>query len=87
MPPFYLATQPCMSSYQNQSIRNNTRLNHHMIASDNDSGFTNNAIMKWADRTKLNWCFVAPRKPIQNAFIKSCNARPRDNFIHETLFS
>jgi len=40
-----------------------------MIVSDNGSEFTSNAILHWADRTKVEWHYIAPGKPIQNAFI------------------
>lgn len=58
-----------------------------MIVSDNGSEFTSNAILQWADRTKVNWHYIAPGKPIQNAFIESFNGRLRDEFLNETLFS
>lgn len=58
-----------------------------MIVSDNGSEFTSNAILQWAGRTKINWHYIAPGKPIQNAFIESFNGRLRDEFLNETLFS
>ncbi|MBY3239121.1 IS3 family transposase [Rhizobium laguerreae] len=58
-----------------------------MIVSDNGSEFTSNAILQWADRTKVGWHYIAPGKPIQNAFIESFNGRLRDEFLNETLFS
>jgi len=58
-----------------------------MIVSDNGSEFTSNAILQWADRTKVEWHYIAPGKPIQNAFIESFNGRLRDEFLNETLFS
>ncbi|MBY3026735.1 IS3 family transposase [Rhizobium leguminosarum] len=58
-----------------------------MIVSDNGSEFTSNAILQWADRTKVDWHYIAPGKPIQNAFIESFNGRRRDEFLNETLFS
>lgn len=57
------------------------------IVSDNGSEFTSNAILHWADRTKVEWHYIAPGKPIQNAFIESFNGRPRDELLNETLFS
>jgi putative transposase len=42
-----------------------------MIVSDNGSEFTSNAIPQWADRSKLDWHYIATGKPIQNAFIES----------------
>lgn len=58
-----------------------------MIVSDNGSEFTSNAILQWTDRTRVEWHYIAPGKPIQNAFIESFNERLRDEFLNETLFS
>ncbi len=56
-----------------------------MIVSDNGCEFTSNAILKWTDWTKVEGHYIAPGKPIQNAFIESFNARLRDEFLNETL--
>ncbi len=58
-----------------------------MIVSDNGSEFTSNAILQWTDHTKVDWHYIAPGKPIQNAFIESFNGRLRDELLNETLFS
>ena len=58
-----------------------------MIVSDNGSEFTSNAILHWTDHTKVDWHYIAPGKPIQNAFIESFNGRLRDELLNETLFS
>jgi putative transposase len=58
-----------------------------MIVSDNGSEFTSNAILAWADRTRIEWHYIAPGKPMQNAFIESFNGRLRDELLNETLFS
>ncbi|WP_234820332.1 MULTISPECIES: IS3 family transposase [Sinorhizobium] len=58
-----------------------------MIVSDNGSEFTSSAILQWVDRAKVEWHYIAPGKPIQNAFIESFNGRLRDEFLNETLFS
>ncbi|APH53615.1 Transposase [Granulibacter bethesdensis] len=58
-----------------------------MIVSDNGSEFTSNAILQWTDRAKVEWHYIAPGKPIRNAFIESFNGRLRDEFLNETLFS
>jgi transposase InsO family protein len=42
-----------------------------MIVSDNGSDFTSNAILQWTDEVKVEWHYIAPGKPIQNAFIES----------------
>ncbi len=51
------------------------------------SEFTSNAILQWTDQGKLDWHYIAPGKPIQNAFIESFNGRLRDELLNETLFS
>lgn len=58
-----------------------------MIVSDNGSEFTSNAILAWADKTRVEWHYIAPGKPMQNAFIESFNGRLRDELLNETLFS
>lgn len=58
-----------------------------MIVSDNGSELTSNAILAWADQTRVEWHYIAPGKPMQNAFIESFNGRLRDELLNETLFS
>ncbi|ULJ72990.1 IS3 family transposase [Rhizobium gallicum] len=58
-----------------------------MIVSDNGSEFTSNVILQWTDRTKVDWHYIAPGKPIQNTFIESFNGRLRGELLNETLFS
>ena len=58
-----------------------------MIVSDNGSEFTSNAILAWADQARVEWHYIAPGKPMQNAFIESFNGRLRDELFNETLFS
>jgi putative transposase len=52
-----------------------------MIVSDNGSEFTSNAILAWAGRTKVDWHYIAPGKPMQNGFIESFNGRLRDELL------
>ena len=58
-----------------------------MIVSDNGSEFTSNAVLAWTEKTQLDWHYIAPGKPMQNAFIESFNGRLRDELLNETLFS
>ena len=58
-----------------------------MIVSDNGTEFTSNAILRWADESSVEWHYIAPGKPIQNAFIESFNGRMRDELLNETLFT
>lgn len=57
-----------------------------MIVSDNGTEFTSNAILTWADRSRVDWHYIAPGKPNQNAFVESFNGRLRDELLNETLF-
>jgi putative transposase len=56
------------------------------IISDNGTELTSTAILAWSDRQKLVWHYIAPGKPVQNAFIESFNGRLRDELLNETLF-
>ena len=49
-----------------------------MVVSDNGSELTSNAILAWADQGRIAWHYIAPGKPMQNAFIESFNGRLRD---------
>jgi transposase InsO family protein len=43
--------------------------------------FTSNAILTFADDCKIDWHYIAPGKPTQNAFIESFNGRLRDELL------
>jgi putative transposase len=58
-----------------------------MVVSDNGSELTSNAILAWADQACVDWHYIAPGKPMQNAFIESFNGRLRDELLNETLFT
>ena len=51
------------------------------IVSDNGTEFTCNAMLAWCKETGIDWHFIAPGKPIQNAFVESFNGRMRDEFL------
>ena len=57
------------------------------IVSDNGTELTSNAILAWSNRHKVAWHYIAPGKPVQNAFIESFNGRLRDELLNETLFT
>ena len=38
------------------------------IVSDNGTELTSNAILSWADQTKVGWHYIAPGKPQQNGY-------------------
>ncbi|MDA9481337.1 integrase [Bradyrhizobium sp. CCBAU 11445] len=58
-----------------------------MVVSDNGTELTSNAILTWADQSRVAWHYIAPGKPTQNAFIESFNGRLRDELLKETLFT
>lgn len=56
------------------------------ILSDNGTELTSNAILAWAGERGVDWRYIQPGKPAQNAFIESFNGRLRDELLNETLF-
>lgn len=57
------------------------------IVSDNGTEFTSMAMLRWVQDTGIDWHYIAPGKPQQNAFIESFNGKLRDECLNETLFS
>ena len=57
------------------------------IVSDNGTEMTSMAVLRWAQEAGIDWHYIAPGKPQQNAFIESFNGRLRDECLNETLFS
>ncbi len=55
--------------------------------SDNGTEFTGMAMLAWSQARGIDWHFIAPGKPQQNAFIESFNGKLRDELLNETLFS
>jgi putative transposase len=54
------------------------------IVSDNGTELTSNVILRWADDHKVEWHYIAPGKPVQNAFAESFIGRLRDELLNET---
>ena len=48
-----------------------------MVVSDNGTGLTSNAILKWQEGRKVEWHYIAPGKPMQNGLAESFNGRTR----------
>ncbi len=59
----------------------------HMIVSDNGTELTSMAILKWSKERRVEWHYIAPCKPTQNAFVESFNGKLRDECLNETLFT
>jgi putative transposase len=55
--------------------------------SDNGTELTSSAVLKWCQTSGVEWQYIAPGKPQQNAFIESFNGRLRDECLNETLFT
>jgi putative transposase len=58
-----------------------------VIVSDNGTELTSMAILAWSGGTKVDWHYIAPGKPQQNAFVESFIGRLRDECLNETLFT
>jgi putative transposase len=58
-----------------------------MCVSDNGTELTGMAVLHWSHEIRIEWHYIAPGKPTQNAFIESFNARLRDELLNETLFT
>ena len=57
-----------------------------MIVSDNGTEMTSHAVLRWCQDNAINWHYIAPGKPTQNAFVESFNGRLRDECLNESLF-
>lgn len=57
-----------------------------MIVSDNGTEFTSRAILTWSEEHGVDWHYIAPGKPMQNAFAESFIGRLRDECLNEHMF-
>ena len=48
---------------------------------------TSTVILTWTADSGVDWHYIDPGKPVQNAFIESFNGRLRDEFLNETTFT
>ena len=58
-----------------------------MCVSDNGPELTGMSVLRFSQERQIEWHYIAPGKPTQNAFIESFNARLRDELLNETLFT
>ena len=58
-----------------------------MIVSDNGTELTSNAVLRWSAGQGIEWHYIAPGKPMQNAFVESFNGRLRDECLNEHVFT
>ena len=57
------------------------------VVSDNGTELTSTSILRWSQEQQVEWHYIAPGKPTQNAFVESFNGRLRDECLNETLFT
>ncbi len=57
-----------------------------LIVSDRRTEFTSNAMLAWAQGSRVAWHFIAPGKPMQNGICEAFNGRMRDELLNETIF-
>jgi putative transposase len=57
------------------------------VVSDNGTELTSASILRWSQERQVEWHYIAPGKPTQNAFVESFNGLLRDEFLNETLFT
>ena len=56
-----------------------------MCVSDNGPELTGMAMLRWSQARRVEWHYIAPGKPHQNAFIDSFIEWLRDELLNETL--
>jgi len=54
---------------------------------DNGPELTSHAMLRWAAERDIELHFIDPGKPMQNASVESFNARARDEFFNEHVFT
>ena len=47
---------------------------------------TSHAVLRWCQNTSGRWHYIAPDKPMQNAFVESFKGRLRDECLNEHIF-
>jgi putative transposase len=57
-----------------------------LCVSDNGTELISMAILRWCQEASVEWHYIAPGKPTQNAFAESFIGRLRDELLNETLF-
>ena len=56
------------------------------MISDNGTELTSTTLLVWQQAQGVDWHYIQPGKPIQNAFVESFNGRLRDECLNETAF-
>jgi transposase InsO family protein len=67
-----------------QRVANRCAIGSSTIGDETE--FTSNATLTFADDHKIDWHYIAPGKPMRNGFVESPNGRMRDELLNEHLF-
>ena len=54
--------------------------------SDNGTELTSMAVLRWSQQAQVEWHYIAPGKPTQNAFSESFNGKLSDECLNEHWF-
>lgn len=57
------------------------------IVMDNGTEFTSKAMLRWSQQTEVRLHFIAPGKPVQNAYAESFNGKLRDECLNLHYFT
>jgi putative transposase len=57
-----------------------------LLVSDNGTELTSHAVLGWQQDRGVGWHYIAPGKPVQNAFAESLIGRLRDECLNEHVF-
>ncbi len=57
-----------------------------LIVSDNGTEMTGRAVLRWSADRGIDWHYIQPGRPQQNAFIEAFNSRLRDECLSEHVF-
>jgi putative transposase len=57
------------------------------IVMDNGTEFTSKAMLRWSQETEVRLQFIAPGKPVQNAYAESFNGKLRDECLNQHYFT
>lgn len=58
-----------------------------LIISDNSTEMTGRVVLRWSAEQAIDWHYIQPDKPQQNAFIEAFNSRLRDECLNEHVFA
>jgi putative transposase len=58
-----------------------------MIVSDNGTQLTSRPVLHWSQEMPVQWHYISPGKPQQNAFAVSFFGRLRDECRNQILFT